>query len=425
MGMTRRQFLGTSGAAVLAAGTVAGGRVAGANERIRIASVGVGGRGWAHVKAALASGQADVVALCDIDAQILANRAAELEKISGHKPKTYRDVRELVTDDAIDAVTFATPNHWHVLGAIWAMQHGKDVYLEKPISHTVFEGRQLAAAVKKYGRVLQHGTQRRSEPAYQHMVERARSGIIGDIYMARCPIFRFREAFNFPAAESPPENIDWTLWQGPAPERPFSRNFVHYNWHWFWHYGNGEIGNNGPHATDLANWIIDKGMPVKTSSQGGIFGYKDDVRETPNTQIVTHTFADGTLMVIDVRNRYTNSEGGNLLLFGTQGRMAGGKFYDTNNKEIPDEKPPGGVDSTLAHMANFLQAVKNADPKAVNATAEQGHIAASLCHLGNVSFLVGRSIEFDPKTEQVVGDDEANALLTRTYREGFEVPKLA
>ncbi|HEO71828.1 MAG TPA: Gfo/Idh/MocA family oxidoreductase [Candidatus Hydrogenedentes bacterium] len=363
--------------------------------------------------------------MCDVDEQILANRAAELEGITGRKPKTYVDLRELLGDKSIDAVTFGTPNHWHVLGAIWALQHGKDVYLEKPISHTVWEGRQLVAAVKKYGRVLQHGTQRRSEPVYRRQVERARSGVIGDIYMARCPIFRFRDAFSFPGEEEPPANLHWTLWQGPAPEQPFSRNYVHYTWHWFWHYGNGEIGNNGPHATDIANWVMDKGLPVKTSAEGGIFGYEEDARQTPNTQAVTHTFADGSMMTIEIRNRYTNSEGGNLILFGTEGHMYGGKFFDKNGKEIPDDQTPPAVDSTKEHMTNFLEAVKNADPTAVNATAEQGHIAAALCHLGNIAYRVGHTITFDPKTERIAGDDEADALLTRSYREGFEVPRLA
>jgi len=424
MKMNRREFLGTSGAAVLVAGTMATGRVFGANERVRVASVGIGGRGWAHARTANARDDTEVVALCDVDAQVLKNRAAALKQVTGKTPKTYQDIRDLVADDGIDAVTFATPNHWHVLGAIWAMQAGKDVYLEKPISHTVWEGRQLVAAVEKYGRVLQHGTQRRSEPTSQRLVERARSGIIGKIYMARCGVYRFREPFKFPAEEAVPEGLNWTLWQGPAPEKPFSRNYVHYNWHWFWHYGNGEIGNNGPHRTDVVNWILDKGLPVETYSTGGIFGYGDDARETPNTQMVTHTFADGTVLVIDVRNRYTEG-GAAIAAYGTEGHMLDGRFYGKDGKEIPDDKTFEKLDTTVVHIGNFIEAVKQGDPNAVHATAEQGHVAAALCHLGNISYRLHRSVRFDPKAEQFSGDDEANALLTRTYREGFEVPKLA
>ena len=318
MEMSRKTFLSLSGGAVLAAGLTTRGRVWGANERVRLACVGLRGRGWAHAQAAAARDDVEIAALCDVDAEVLANRAAEAKQKTGTAPKTYRDIRDLLADDSIDAVTVATPNHWHVLCGIWAMQAGKDVYLEKPISHTVWEGRQLVAAAKQYGRVLQHGAQRRSDPVWHRAVERLRSGIIGDVYWAKCVIHGVREPFWFPKEETPPPSLDWTLWQGPAPEQPFSRNYVHYNWHWFWHYGNGEIGNNGPHWADLVNWMIDKGLPVETHSTGGIFGYDRDARETPNTQLVNHRFADGTLMQFEVVNRFCPSSPA-VLLYGTAG----------------------------------------------------------------------------------------------------------
>lgn len=426
--MNRRQFLGASAAAVLVAGTMAKGKVFGANDRIRTATIGVRSRGFDHVKAVTKRDDAEIVALCDVDSDVLASQANALKGLSGKDPKTYGDIRELLADGDIDAVTIAAPNHWHVLAAIWALQAGKHVYIEKPMSHTVFEGRQLVAAAEKYGKVLQHGTQRRSEPPHQRIAGRAKSGVIGNIYMAKCFVYRLRDPFSFPPSETPPPSLDWTLWQGPAPEKPFSRNYVHYNWHWFWHYGNGEIGNNGPHRTDIANWILDKGLPVETYATGGIFGYLDDARETPNTQMVTHTFADGAIFTIDVRNRYSDQPPADAF-YGTEGYMINGRFFDKDDKEIlddqkPDEKASEG-DSTDLHFANFFDAIKKGDPKAVNATAEQGHVAAALCHLGNISYLVKRAIRFDPKTETITGDDEANALLTRTYREGFEVPTLA
>ena len=344
--------------------------------------------------------------------------------MTGAAPKQYQDLRELFADDDIDAVAIAAPNHWHTLAAIWAMQAGKDVYVEKPISHTVFEGRQLVAAVEKYGRVLQHGTQRRSEGPWQRMVARVQEGAIGDVYMARSLICRQRNEFWNPPEEEPPEHLDWTLWQGPAPEQPYSQNYVHYSWHWFWHYGNGEIGNNGPHRTDIVDWVWDKGLPVDVYATGGIFGYEKDARETPNTHAVNYTFADGTIYSIEIRNRFTPGRP-MVSLFGTAGYGEDLKLYDKEGEEIPDEKPMlGPPDSTVAHMKTFLEAVQAQDPSAVAATAEQGHIAAALCHLGNISYRVGRQLRFDPKTEQFEGDDEANALLTRTYREGFEVPKL-
>jgi predicted dehydrogenase len=311
-----------------------------------------------------------------------------------------------------------------VLAAIWAMQAGKDVYCEKPISHTIFEGRQLVNAQKQTGRILQHGTQRRSEAVWQRTVERAKSGVIGDIYMARSMITRRRDAFSYPMAEEAPPHLDWKLWQGPATEKPFSRNYVHYNWHWFWHYGNGEIGNNGPHNMDLVNWVFDKGLPVEISSTGGIFGYAEDARETPNTLVTHYTWADGTIHTMEVRNRPT--EGGPLIaLYGSEGHAINTTFHDPDGKEIPDEKPLQSLpDSTVSHMLAFLKAVQKQDPDAVPATAEQGHIAAALCHLGNIAYRTGRKLRFHPATETFEGDEEANALLTRTYREGFEVPKL-
>ena len=426
MRMNRRQFLGASTAAAAAA-MGARNPVRGANDRVRLATLGVRSRGWGHVTTLLGLEDAEVVALCDPDTKVLKERAAELTSKTGTPPRAYEDIRDLLSDDGIDAVTIATPNHWHVLAAIWAVQAGKDVYLEKPMSHTLWEGRQLVAAAKKYGRVIQHGTQRRSEPVWQRLVERARSGIIGDIYMARYLCFRQRDPVNYPKAEAPPEELRWDLWQGPAPEKPFSRNYVHYNWHWFWHYGNGETGNNIVHGTDLVNWVSDKGLPVRVYSTGGRFGY-EDACETPNTQVINHTFADGTLLVTEVRNRFSNAEAGakeGLLLYGSEGYMAGGTFFDKDDKKIPDEHVPEKVDATRVHLENFIAAVKKGDPAAVAATVEQGHIAAALCHLGNISYRVGRSLRFDPQTERFEGDEEANALLTRAYREGFEVPGLA
>ncbi|MCP4643470.1 MAG: Gfo/Idh/MocA family oxidoreductase [bacterium] len=425
MAMNRRRFLGTASSAVLVAGTMATGKVFGANDRVRIGSAGLRGRGWTLGRTAHDLPDAELVALCDPDANVLAPRTQELKDASGKEPRAYNDIRDMVADPDIDAVTVGTPNHWHVLAAIWAMQNGKDVYVEKPISHTVFEGRQLVEAQKKHGRVVQHGTQRRSEPPWQRAAERIRSGLIGDIHMVRCNVTRFREPFSFPASQPVPDGLDWTLWQGPATEKPYSENYVHYNWHWFWHYGNAETGNNGPHRMDVANWYLDKGLPVRSYSTGGIFGYTDDARETPNFQSTTHTFADGTTLILDIRNRYTVS-GPFIEGCGTKGHFNGTAFYDTDGNVIPDDQelPVVDKDTTKVHMAAFIKAVRAGDPAAVPATPLQGHIAAALCHLGNISYRVGRSIQFDPATEQVVGDEQANALLTRVYRPGFEVPKI-
>jgi len=416
--------LGAAGSAALAASLAADTKVAAANDRIQFASIGVNGRGWALARNAHASGLADIAALCDVDKDVLEGRAKEVEALTGKRPKTYQDLRDLFADDGIDAVGVGTPNHWHTLCGIWAMQSGKDVYVEKPISHTLFEGRQLIAAAKKYGRVIQHGTQRRSEGPWQRAVERARSGVIGDIYMARSHICRRREAFWYPAEEEPPANLAWDLWQGPATDKPFSRNTVHYRWHWFWHYGNGEVGNNGPHSADIVNWVFDKGLPAETYSTGGIFGYEKDARETPNTQAINHTFADGSIYTVEIRNRFTPGRP-MVLLFGTEGHADGTTFYDKDGKVIKDDAPvAGGPDCSQIHMKTFLEAVQAQDPAAVAATPEQGHVAAGLCHLANISYRLKRPVRLNPETDKFDGDDEANTLLTRVYREGFEVPKI-
>ena len=425
--ISRRHFLGASSAAVLAAGLSTTGRVWGANDKVRVATIGVRGRGWDHVRECEVYRNADMSAICDVDAKVLEERVAEFKAKTGRTLKAYQDIRDLLADDDIDAVTIGAPNHWHTLAAIWAMQAGKDVYVEKPISNTYWEGKQLVAAAKKYKKVVQHGTQRRSELVWQRIVERLKAGTIGDVYMARCICFKQRGSLGPFVEEKAPEHLQWDLWQGPATRRAFSPNYVHYNWHWYWHYGNGELGNNVPHLTDVANWVFDKGLPVKVSSSGGRFGYQDG-GETPNTQQASYTYADGTMIVCDVRGRYSNDEkGGSVepMFYGSEGYMANQKFYDKKHQEIPDEKPVREVASTRLHIRAFIDAVRAQDPAAVPATPEQGHVAASICHFGNIAYRTGRTLEFDPVTEQFKNDPEASALLTRPYQEGFEVPQFA
>jgi predicted dehydrogenase len=424
MDVSRRNFLGSSAAAIIVAGTVARGKVFGANDRIRVACVGIRGRGWAHAQEFQKIDGCDVVALCDVDSRPLADRVGQLESMTGRKPKSYKDMRDIMADDGVDAVSFATPNHWHTLGAIWACQAGKHVYVEKPISHGVWEGRQLVAAAEQSGCIVQHGTQRRSDPRWMRATRLLREGIIGPVYMARLPCFNPRESIGFKPPEPPPGWLDWHLWQGPATEREFCANYVHYNWHWFWHYGNGEIGNNGVHIIDVALWALSQGLPVKIHSAGGRFGY-DDQAETPNTQVSTFTCADGTVIVQEVRGRFTNDEAGirvGLLFYGADGYAVDHRFYDKDGKEIPvtEELPPSG-----GPFRNFLDAVRSGKKDYIHGTALDGHLASSYCHLANISYRLGRSLDFDPATETFPGDKQANKLLKREYREPFVVPQLA
>jgi predicted dehydrogenase len=406
--------------------------VFGANERVRMGVIGLNQRGAEHILGYLDCPDAEIVALCDVDENVLGERAHQVEAKTGKKPKTFFDLREMLQDPGIDAVSIATPNHWHAPAAIWACQAGKDVYVEKPMSHTLWEGQQLVAAAKKYNRVVQHGTQRRSNAKFMRDINALRSGeVIGPIYMARIACFKRREAVPPSNDEAPPAHLHWRLWQGPAPEKPYNKRYVHYNWHWFWHYGNGECGNNGPHMTDAANWVLDKGLPVKISGAGGRFGYADGC-ETPNTQLTTFTFADGTLLQFEVRGLATNGEEGLTIgnaFYASDGYYTEEKgFFDNKGKPIAldDSKFPAPKDTgPNGHFANFVRAVKSRNPEDIHGTAHDGHIASAFCHLGNIAYRLGRTLEFDPQTETFKNAPDANALLTRKYHPEFAVSQLA
>jgi predicted dehydrogenase len=428
---TRRQFIGASASAVIAAGTMGRGTVFGANKRVRVGVVGLNGRGQSHVGGFTDFPGSEVVALCDCDKRVLEASAKALKEKTGKKPKTFVDMRDLMESKGVDAVSFATPNHWHTLGSVWACQAGKDVYVEKPLSHEVWEGRQLAAAAKKYGRIVQHGTQNRSDPGWVRAIQRMKAGEIGEVYMARGLCYKRRDSIGFQPPEPPPDWLDWNLWQGPAQERPFCKNYVHYNWHWFWDYGNGDIGNQGVHQMDVAVWGLGKGFPVRVGCAGGRFGYKDQ-GETANTQICTFTYADGALLVFEVRGRATNDEAGEKvgnLFYGSEGYMAGEKLFDKDGKEIPDKEKlsPADLGVTGNHYETFVKAVVSRKQEEGRGTALDGHIAASHCHLGNIAYRLGRDLRIDPDKELFVGEGagEANVMLKRVYRKGFEVPELA
>ena len=437
MSMSRRNFLGATAAAVVVAGTMTKGNVFGANEKIRVACVGLNGRGKSHIEAFSSNPGSEVVALCDVDSTVLERRANDFAKVKGKKPRLAKDVRVLLARDDIDAISIATPNNSHTMIAIWACQAGKDVYVEKPLSHDVWEGKQLAAAAEKYGRVVQHGTQSRSDGRWMRAIQLMHDGCIGEVHTARGLCYKNgnRGDIGFAKDTTPPKSLDWNLWQGPAEERPYNPLYHPYTWHWFWHYGNGEIGNQGVHQMDLAVWGINKGLPVKVYSSGGRYTYKDQ-GETPNTNTACFTYADGTELIFDVRNRFTNSEGGAMvngefkegarvgnLFYGSEGyyvEKVG--FFDKDDKpmDVKGEEPPSD-----GAFGNFLKAVRSRKPEDNYASAQVGHISCVHCHIANISYRLGRSLQFDPATETFVNDDEANRLVRRVYRPGFEVPELA
>ncbi|TFG98849.1 MAG: gfo/Idh/MocA family oxidoreductase, partial [Calditrichales bacterium] len=326
--ISRRRFLkSTSGA--LAAASIAGPmiipqHVFGANDRVRVAVLGVNGRGKNHIEGYMNLPNVEVVTLCDPDMKVLEKRAAEFETTYKKKVKLEQDLRNVYDDKSIDAVSIASTNHWHALSTIWACQAGKDVYVEKPGSHNVWEGRKMVEAAEKYDRIVQHGVQLRSSKALQEAVQLLRDGIIGRVYMARGLVFRWRADIGNKGTEPVPDGLNYDLWLGPAKERPFSRNLVHYNWHWHWDFGNGDVGNQGIHETDMCMWGLDVGLPEKITAMGGKFLW-DDCKETPEVLTSTYLYPKEKKMIqFEVRHWNTNYEDGvkvGNIFYGDKGYM--------------------------------------------------------------------------------------------------------
>lgn len=472
---SRRQFLMESckvSAGVLATGALASCSASnkgdaipatlkpiGANERLNIAVVGARSRGWAVVEDFMNNKDIQLKAICDVDGNIRDKRISESEKKFGYKPAGFQDMREMFEDSDIDAVIVATPNHWHALATIWACQAGKHVYVEKPACHNVFEGRKMVEAARKYSRIVQAGFQNRSMKGVNQAMEFLRSGGIGDIYMARGLCFKARDPiglckdgigtgpdYSYSVFNSPGENftaeymgrVNYDMWTGPAPLRPFNYNRFHYNWHWNWAYGGGDIANQGPHQFDIARWGLGKDEhPVEISSSGVLAGPKTN-QETPNTQTASFKYADGKLLVFEVRGLFTNDEkdiGMGNFFYGTKGWMwvNGPKwatFLGRKNEPGPgsgqtDEAAADPLNATGTgsggHIFNFISAIRSGKATELNAEIEQGFLSSALPALANVSYRLGRTLKFDGSKEKFIGDREANGLLTRSYRKPYIV----
>lgn len=438
MEITRRKFLGASAAAVIAAGTMAKGKVYGANNRIRCCVIGFNGQGGSHIKDILAMpDDAEIVALCDVDSRVLERGVKMVENKQNKKPKAYKDVRDVMADKDIDAITIAMPNHWHALATIWGCQAGKDVYVEKPLCHSIWEGQQAVVAAKKFGRIVQHGTQSRANSTLIRDIRLMHEGFIGEIVHSRGCVYKNgnRYAIGHGEPAKPPEWLDWPLWQGPSPDHDYLVNKdkadkpglqVHYNWHWFWLYGNGEIGNQGVHEMDIACWGHNRGLPSKIMSQGGRYGWDDD-GETPNTQATSFTYPDGSLLTFEVRNlgSFEEGDGGDCTnsFFGTKGYYVRGKgFFDYEKKpiEVKEELPP-----SLSKWQYFFRAIRSRKQEDAPMTPQDAYIGCAHIHVANIAYRLGRSLEFDPVAERFKTDDEANGMLKRVYRKGFEPDQLA
>jgi len=399
---SRRDFIKTASKGVLFAAvaptalqsavempTVVPQKAFGANERIRIAVLGLNSRGQNHVDELMAlatKSNVEIVMFCDPDMEVLQRRANEFKTKHGKTVLIEQDFRKAYDDKTIDAVTIASPNHWHALQAIWACQAGKDVYVEKPATHNLFEGRKMIEAAYKYNRIVQHGVQLRSSIAIREAVKHLEDGLIGNVYMARGLVFRQRADIGNKGISQTPSTLNYDLWCGPAPMRPFSKNYVHYNWHWHWDYGNGDVGNQGVHETDLCMWGlgVDK-LPERITSMGGKFLW-DDCKEVP--EVLTSIY-----------------------------------HYPKEKKIIPSRSEKGELG---LHFENWIEAIRARDMSIQNGPVQSGHLASGLAHLGNISYRLGRQLEFDPIAERFIGEgeNEANAMTSRNYRAPYIVPEI-
>ncbi len=465
---TRRSFLKSTLAASTFAigGTKSSGRIMGANETIRAAVAGLNGRGGSHVGDLARMKDVQVVALVDPDPATYAARIKQVE-IEGHNtPITVQDVRRILDDKSVDLLTIATPNHWHALMTIWACQAGKDVYVEKPCSHNVHEGRLAVEAARKHARIVQHGTQGRSEKRWAQVAEIARTGKLGKLLLSRGLCYKRRESIGTKPDAAPPARLDFNLWLGPAQTVAFNPNYVHYNWHWFWPFGNGDIGNQGVHQMDVARWMIPGAtLPSEVMTWGGRFGYKDQ-GETPNTEVTIMHFGDVPL-VFEVRGLETDAfqgeKVGNILHF--EGGIVTDKAFHPadSQKAAPLPAAEATRGPGRSHFDNFIAAVRSRKQEDLNADILEGHYSSALCHLANISYQLGRDLEtdyatlktdptwgdavlrarehlekngvaleglkarigptlqFDATSEQFVSgnSEKANALLTRDYRAPF------
>ncbi len=487
---TRRQFLQHAAAGGLAAtfaiaGTKASGKIIGANDRIRLGVAGINGRGVSHLDAFAAMKDVEIIYLIDPDKRIHGSRAQRVQDKAGNTPQCVQDIRQALEDKNLDAVSVATCNHWHALITFWACQAGKDVYVEKPCSHNVFEGRQCVKIARQKGCIVQHGTQSRGEGQWIRTVAAIASGKYGQLLVAKAYASKPRWSIGFKETKEPPKELDFNLWLGPAPQQPYHENIVHYNWHWFWDFGNGEIGNQGVHQMDIARWGIPGAtLPTSVISMGGrwVESTADkppytDQGQTPNMQITVFDYGQ-TLLVYEVLGLCGRSAVGGTPFpakvdnefYLEAGHISGGKFYPKGSDQgetLPDvetNKAAGDV------FRNFINCMRSRNHEQLHADILDAHYSAALCHLGNIAYRLGKQVpgnsaaagfpsnphvqesleklranlkqavgldldtanyqlgaklDFDPATERFVGNEAANALLTRPYREPFVVTEVA
>ncbi len=481
--LNRRDFLKSSSAAaagggLLLNGTRASGTFLGANDRVRMAVIGVNGRGSSHISGFLGQQNVDLAYLVDVDSKVLERRLKDVEAKTGGQQQTIgvTDIRRVLDDKNVDAISVATPNHWHSLMTIWGAQAGKHVYVEKPMSHDVVEGRVAVAAQEKYGVVIQHGTQNRSNAKIAGLHEAIKAGKFGRLKISYGYCCKPRGSIGFKSPSAPPENLDWDLWRGPAVIDEYHGNYVHYNWHWFWESGNGDLNNQGTHQLDIARWALDDDQthPTKVMALGGRFAWEDQ-GVTPNTMFAMAEYPNGQQVFFNVRNvKYEGYENQveNEYYFEDGGRIIRGKYYPKGSDEPQSFSVDAGDVTPGGNFGSFLAAVRANNPAMVNGNAREAHDACVLGHLMNNSYRLGEQVPFnkkagrfgdnkdayehfaklhdimangvglpedgnfytvgpmltfDPETERHTGEfaAEANKLLKDPNRKGFEIPEVS
>ena len=390
-----------------------------------IAIIGCNNRGMDHIAAYLALPNAEIGYVCDVDSRAVAKGVAAVAKKQQRKPEGMRDFRRMLENPDVDAVSIAMPDHWHAPAAILACAAGKHVYVEKPGSHNLHESELLVAAARKHKRVVQMGNQRRSWPWVIESIAALYAGEIGRLHFARGWYTNNRGSIGHGKPAPVPEWLDYSLWQGPAPEHPYRDNVIHYNWHWFWNWGTGELGNNGVHALDLARWGLEVDLPQRVTCGGNRYFYQDDW-ETPDTMTATFDFGDKGIAWEgqSCAPRGFEGAGFGVNFYGEKGclAMAGNNstIYDLNNKMIREikSKREGLFDFDSVHFGNFLDGIR--EGKELRAEIQEGQKSTMLCHLGNIAWRTGHTVNFDPKTRKTIGDKMAAALCGRVYRAGWE-----
>ena len=388
------------------------------------------GRGLDHYEHLSGIRNVRITHVVDIDERHFKTSLPFATEKWGGDPKAETDFRRVLDNRDVDAVTIAAPDHWHALMTILACQAGKDVYCEKPISHNIVEGRRMIEAARRNNRIVAAGTQRRSGALLAKSVKFLRDGGLGSIYSGRTVIYRPRDPIGVVADSPVPPGVNYDLWLGPAPARAFNENHFHYHWHFFWQYGTSDLGNTGVHSLDAVRWLLGKREHPRTAHcLGGLYeaGAPTD-QKTPNNQYATYQYADGTELHCDLRNWFSGPpEAQGIYIFGSKGWMKVGDdksqvYFGRKNEPGPVLTSDENVDPGQAHFENFIDCVRSRKTEDLRAPVEEGHFSTALCHLGNISYRVGRSLTFDGATERFVGDEEADKLLRREYRKPYSLP---